>query len=252
MLVEADSFAWALPLAVVGIPVVLAFFYGFAAAVARLLWTDGIGRIAALAFGFGLAEWLRSFLFTGFPWNPIGLAAMPIPLLMQSVTVTGVIGMNALAVFVFAMPALAGVERATWRAGAVLALSLVAAHVGLRLYPPERAGGSGRKDAVACASCSRLSTCPRSGTTACATASSPRPWSSRRGRRKPGNAPPQLILWPETAVPFLFTERPDGLAAIGDMLGDGQMLMAGVGPRRGRRPAASEGPRYYNSVIADR
>ena len=55
--------------AVVGIPLLLAFFYGFATAVARLLWTDGIGRIAALAFGFGLAEWLRSFLFTGFPWN---------------------------------------------------------------------------------------------------------------------------------------------------------------------------------------
>ena len=71
------SFAWALPFAVVGIPVLLAFFYGARRGVARLLWTDGIGRIAALAFGFGLAEWLRGFLFTGFPWNPIGLAAMP-------------------------------------------------------------------------------------------------------------------------------------------------------------------------------
>ena len=43
-------------------------------ALARLFWTDDIGRIAALAFGFGLAEWLRSFLFTGFPWNAIGYA----------------------------------------------------------------------------------------------------------------------------------------------------------------------------------
>ena len=74
VLVEADSFAWALPFAVLGVPLVLAFFYGFAAAVARMFWTDGIGRIAALAVGFGLAEWLRSFLFTGFPWNPIGYA----------------------------------------------------------------------------------------------------------------------------------------------------------------------------------
>ena len=141
LLVEADSFAWALPLAVVGIPVLLAFFYGAAVAFARLMWTDGIGRIAALAFGFGLAEWLRSFLFTGFPWNPIGLAAMPVPLLMQSVTVTGVAGMNALAVLVFAMPALlaAGRDR---RAGAALATALVAAHAGFgyfRLNAPEPA-----------------------------------------------------------------------------------------------------------------
>ena len=71
-----------------GIPLLMAFFYGFATAVARLFWSNDIGRIAALAFGFGLAEWLRSFLFTGFPWNPIGYAAMPMPLLMQSVAVT--------------------------------------------------------------------------------------------------------------------------------------------------------------------
>ena len=32
LLVEADSFAWALPFAVFGIPLLLAFFYGFAAA----------------------------------------------------------------------------------------------------------------------------------------------------------------------------------------------------------------------------
>ncbi|TIT01385.1 MAG: apolipoprotein N-acyltransferase, partial [Mesorhizobium sp.] len=46
LLVEADSFAWALPFAVVGIPLALAFFYGFATAVARLLWSNDIGRIA--------------------------------------------------------------------------------------------------------------------------------------------------------------------------------------------------------------
>ncbi|NUS22240.1 MAG: apolipoprotein N-acyltransferase, partial [Mesorhizobium sp.] len=94
LLIEADSFAWALPFAVVGIPFALAFFYGFATVVARLFWSSDIGRIAALAFGFGLAEWLRDVLFTGFPWNAVGYAAMPVPLLMQSVSVTGMIGMN--------------------------------------------------------------------------------------------------------------------------------------------------------------
>ena len=40
-----------------------------------------------LAFGFGAAEWARAVLFTGFPWNAIGQAAMPVPLLMQSAAV---------------------------------------------------------------------------------------------------------------------------------------------------------------------
>ncbi len=144
VLVEADSFAWALPFAVLGIPMLLAFFYGFATAVARLFWANGIARIAAIAFGFGLAEWLRSFLFTGFPWNPVGLAAMPTPLLMQSVALTGVTGMNALAVFVFAMPALLAAGR-DLRLGFALAVLLVAAHAGygyIRLgVPPDASGG---------------------------------------------------------------------------------------------------------------
>jgi len=49
LLVEADEFAWALPLAVLGLPAYLALYYGLAAAVARLFWTDGFVRILALA-----------------------------------------------------------------------------------------------------------------------------------------------------------------------------------------------------------
>jgi apolipoprotein N-acyltransferase len=75
LLVDADGFAWAIPLAVLGLPAFLALFYALAAALARVIWTEGIGAAAALGFGFGVAEWLRSFLFTGFPRNPIGHTA---------------------------------------------------------------------------------------------------------------------------------------------------------------------------------
>lgn len=36
-----------------------------------------MSRIAALALAFGVGEWLRATLFTGFPWNAIGYGAMP-------------------------------------------------------------------------------------------------------------------------------------------------------------------------------
>lgn len=247
VLVEAESFAWALPLAVLGIPLLLAFFYGFACVVARLLWSDTIGRIAALAFGFGLAEWLRMFLLTGFPWNAIGYAAMPIPLLMQSVGVTGMIGMNALAVFVFAMPALV-VTRRHAVAGLALAVLLVVAHVGygyFRLETPLVSDGRTLSVRIVQPSIDLTEK-----------------WDGEaRDRifrtmldlsRQPvtaGKPRPQVILWPETSVPFFFTDRPDALVALGEMLEPGQMLVAGAMREEGASTAASQ-PRYYNSVVA--
>lgn len=57
-----------------------------------------------LAFALGLAEWLRSILFTGFPWNALGYTAMPTPMLMQSDAIFGLYGMNILAVFIYSLP----------------------------------------------------------------------------------------------------------------------------------------------------
>ena len=247
LLVEADSFAWALPFAAIGIPFALAFFYGFATVVARLLWSNDIGRIAALAFGFALAEWLRGFLFTGFPWNAVGYAAMPVPLLMQSVSLTGMIGMNALAVFVFALPALLVAQRHL-RLGAALLVILVGAHVGfgfVRLAAPvepatrtidvrivqpdvdlgEKWDASVRDRIFA--------------TLMGLSAKAP----------EPGHNKPQLILWPETSVPFLFTEHPDALTALGQMLEPGQELLAGIVREEGGS-AANADSRYYNAVVA--
>ncbi len=247
LLVEADSFAWALPFAVVGIPLALAFFYGFATALARLLWSSDIGRIAALAFAFGLAEWLRGFLFTGFPWNAVGYAAMPVPLLMQSVSLVGMVGMNTLAVFVFALPALLAARRHL-RLGAVLLVALVAAHVGfgyVRLGAPVPSDGRAIDVRIVQPSVDLSEKWDASvrdrifATLMGLSAATP----------EPGYNKPQLILWPETSVPFLFTERPDALTALGDMLGDGQMLIAGAVREEGVS-AANADSRYYNSVVA--
>ena len=91
LLVDADSFAWAIA-ARGGRHCRHArrssMACGLRCGAARSGPSD-IGRIAALAAAFAAAEWLRGFLFTGFPWNPIGYGVMPAPLLMQSVAVVG-------------------------------------------------------------------------------------------------------------------------------------------------------------------
>ncbi len=73
LLVEGNPYQWAYPLAVSGLPALLACFNGVACVfIKRFLkletWQGYLGAVAALS----LAEWLRGYLFTGFPWNLYG------------------------------------------------------------------------------------------------------------------------------------------------------------------------------------
>ena len=246
LLIDADEFAWALPLAILGLPAVLALFYGFACMLARLLWSDGFGRIAALAVGFGLAEWLRSFVATGFPWNAVGYGAMPMPLMMQSAYAIGLFGVSTLAVFVFAAPALLGTRRGMVPGLAIAAL-LFAAHIGYgayRLSLPDPEPGSSRALSVRLVQpvideSVKLENADR-------TAIFDEHLQLSALPPKPGEKRPDVIVWPETSLPFILTENPDALTRIADMLGDGQVLLTGA--VRSEDRGAGQPPRYYNSV----
>jgi apolipoprotein N-acyltransferase len=246
LLVEADEFAWAIPLAVLVLPAGLALFYALAVGLARIIWTEGIGAIAALGFGFGVAEWLRGFLFTGFPWNPVGHLAMPAPLLMQSASIIGVEGMNALAVVFFAMPAVLFLGRHHKR-GILLFLILASAHVGFGYYRLQNAA-PGKKDGMLV----RLVQPSISQSEKWDNAARDKIFSKllELSAAKPvdGKKRPDLIIWPETSIPFLLTERPDAYSAIAAGLEDGQTLLAGAVRQEGDRKSGEE-VRYYNSLL---
>src|SRR5262249_31124947 len=122
------------PLAVVALPAGLALFWGFGAAVARAVWPEGWPRIVVFAAIFAVAEWLRGHVLTGFPWNALGYALTPTPLMMQSASVMGLWGLTFVAWLIFAAPAvLADGDRRGLRGRVVLlALSagLFLAHIG--------------------------------------------------------------------------------------------------------------------------
>jgi apolipoprotein N-acyltransferase len=246
LLVEADAFAWALPLAVFGLPAFLALYYGFAAALARLLWSDGMGRIAALAFAFGVGEWLRGTLFTGFPWNAIGYGAMPVPLLMQSAGIVGIASMNALAVFVFAAPALLGTRRGRG-VGLTLATLLLAAHVGYGYYAldivptPENETTVIRLVQPVIDQAMKLDDSARAEIFE-------RHLSLSAAKPEEGGKRPDIVVWPETSIPFILTDNPDALVRIADVLEDDQVLIAGA--VRTESAGSGKAPRYYNSIYA--
>ena len=58
-LVDAPTFAWLMPFAVLGLPAYLALFTALGFALARLIWTRDASRVLALAVSLTISEWLR-------------------------------------------------------------------------------------------------------------------------------------------------------------------------------------------------
>lgn len=267
LLVEAPEFAWAIPLAVLGLPAILALFYGAACALARLAWSDGIGRIAALAAAFGLAEWARSFVLTGFPWNALGYALMPSPVMMQSAAIGGIFAMSAFAALVFALPAQLAGRRGTAIAGATLCVLLVGAHAGFGVWRlaqvPDRAAATDDAPVIrmvqpAIAQEQKMDQQARAATfrtllnlTALDAPAVQIPVADGAdGAPAPSGPAPDIVVWPETSVPYLLTRDAAALASIGETLLPDQTLLTGAVREEPGEEAGSVTGRYYNSVMA--
>ncbi|ATP11857.1 apolipoprotein N-acyltransferase [Bartonella henselae] len=133
LLTDPITFGWAVPFAIFCPPLYLSLYWFFAGFIVGFLWTKGIARFFILAFALGLAEWLRSILFTGFPWNALGYTAMPTPMLMQSDAIFGLYGMNILAVFIYSLPTVLFTDEKK-KTALFLCLALILAHCGFGFY----------------------------------------------------------------------------------------------------------------------
>lgn len=247
MLIDIAAYGWTIPFAVFGLPAYLACFYAFATFMAFLLWQRGYGRIIALSLTFGLAEWLRSWLFTGFPWNAIGYTAMPFPLLMQPAAVIGIYGMNALAVLIYATPALFS-EKKNRKTGFAIAAILIATDIGFGLYrlsilaPADtQASGAMRLRII-------QPSIPQSEKIDNATRLANFDRHLQLATAAPANGAilPRIIIWPETSVPYVLDYTPAALEQIGNALQDGQLALVGA-VRIEEKREATETFRYFNS-----
>lgn len=267
-LVEADEFAWALPLGVLGLPAGLALFTAAGFALAGALWSNRAVRILTLAGALGLVDYLRGVMLSGFPWNAFGMALGEHVLTAQLASIVGLYGLTVITVAIAAAPATLAARpaplvlisnsaqpdpprrwlaRITPTGAAVVALVLIAAY-GYARVPNAPAGPENNVKI-------RL---VQPGVTQDTTEFN---WDNRERilnqyiRLTEGATPDQSlarqgvthVIWPESAFPFLLADQPTALAEIGRMLPPGVLLITGAA--RGEASAPGGRPeRFYNAM----
>jgi apolipoprotein N-acyltransferase len=267
--VGGEDFIWLLPLGVFGLPAGLAIFFALGALIARLLWTGGAMRLVALTFGFGLSEYLRGHILTGFPWNAFGQVFADHLILAQSAAWIGTEGLGLVAILVFSAPATLATGRvrgASFTPSVIAGLTLLAMaafgfarllptgglvadparivfvpDVRLRVVQPNVAQTDKGK--------------PRAGQDIL---NRHLALSARSDAAKPDSTQSDLaaaelaseithLIWPEAPFPFVLDREPRALEMISRLLGPNGVLITGA-IRAEDDPSVPRRFRYYNSI----
>jgi apolipoprotein N-acyltransferase len=250
-LVDASTFAWLMPFAVLGLPAYLALFTALGFALARLFWTRDASRVIALAASLTMSEWLRGHALTGFPWNTLGYALTEPLALAQTASLIGLWGLTFLAVAIFASPAVlidsTSRGRKPWIAPALALVVLLAMAVfgvvrlsrqptvmlntKLRIMQPNleqdaRFNYSAKAEVMK----KYLTLSDRAS-----------------GPQSTGVRDVNILIWPESAFPFFLTREADAMAQIADLLPKGTVLVTGS-VRAPDVPPGTRIRRAYNSI----
>jgi apolipoprotein N-acyltransferase len=258
-MVDARTFGWLMPFAVVALPAAMALYTALALALARLIWTRGATRVLALAAALTVGEWLRGHAFTGFPWNAIGYALTSPLELAQSAALTGLWGLTFIAVAVFASPATLADDRADtprpWLpfVCALMVLAAMALYGTLRLAHSPTSFVDGVRLRIMQPNLqqdAKFRYAARAQVMSHYVNLSARTTDARpRALRDVTH-----LIWPESPFPFLLTREADALAAIAALLPEGTVLITGAdradAPPPSPRPPAAQGAGagFYNSV----
>jgi apolipoprotein N-acyltransferase len=249
--VDGVKFAWAFPFGVLGLPAGLAFFPALGFALARSVWPVGPTRVLALAFGLAASEWLRCVALTGFPWNELGMTLGQNLVLAQAASVFGLHGLTLTTVAIFAAAAtLWDTTKTTPRwAPTVLAglvLALLAAFGAYRLSPPPPEPVAGVNLRLLQPNVAQgPDFAPDKGAEVLGRylALSERPTPPDRT----GAGDVTLLIWPESAFPFILSRDPGAVARIADFLRGGAILATGAA-RLEEDPRPGGRDHYFNSI----
>lgn len=243
ILTEVERFWWLVPIAVPAMALPLALFV---AGPAALAWRvrEGWPRVLVFAGAWVGFEMLRGWVFTGFPWNLIGsvwaFGALPV----QAAAWIGVYGLSLVTVLLAATLLLG--RRAML--GGVAAIGLFGAFGVARLWsaepPPQPVGllivqGNVAQELKWRAD-QRISILRRYIETTREAALA--------ALRELPEGDRLVVIWPETAVPFLLVDDPEVRALVAGALPQRAMLLSGT--VRGEFGPDGRPRRLFNSLVA--
>ncbi len=230
--IEPEIHGWMAPFALVLMAGGMALFWAGAGALAAL--TEGRARLVALVVALVALELVRGWVFTGFPWAMLGHGLIGTPM-MQLAAITGAGGLSLLVLGAAVLPVL-GAGRVARGIGAIVAIALLGVvwlwAAGQTALPPDRDGVI------------RL---------AQPNAPQDEKWLQENmylffnrlldQTAYPADPAPDLVLWPETSVPFLLEYPGDALEMMADAAAlHGPETRIGFGVQRIERE------RYFNSL----
>lgn len=213
---QANMPAW---LGWAGVVVLSLYLAIWPAVAAGLAWRWGRGSrlqfVLIFAAAWIVTEFLRGTLFTGFPWNPLGISLLLTPAAMFA-SLAGTYALGGLSALAGGIIFLLG--RTAWREGAAVVAS-VAALIGISLLAsPSVEGVPGAPVRVVQPNITQDQKHEEGYGP-----------QLRRFREAAANLPegPTLLLWPEDAVPFMLDEDPWEAREIGGWLRPGDLLLTG-------------------------
>lgn len=246
-LVDAATYGWMAPFALLFLSGGLALFWGLAALLYRLSRPRGLWRVLVFAGCLALLEWVRGRIFSGFPWNLPGETWRAGSAPSQAAALVGSYGLTWITVALAAAPALlfdAAPRRA--RAGALGAAVVVLAGLyvggGIRLSQPAAPNGAPRVRLVQANIDQKEKWRPENLALIFDT--------YLRLSQKPGPTP-AVIVWPEGALPAVVDDllQPGSpyVNRLTEALAPGQTLLMGAN----RAAVGSKGTvDYFNSLVA--
>ena len=246
-LVDFAAHGWQAPFAVGLLACGLGLLWGGAGVAYRLLAPVGAWRVLTYAAVFGVVEWLRGHILTGFPWDLPGEAWRAGGLISQSASLIGVYALSVVTLAISAAPALwlgGDSRRSRWvgTGAAAATLLLMAGFGAVRLGFAPTSATSLRVRVVQ----------PRIEQAAKWTPEAFRSifdtYTSLTAATPAGGKTPQVVIWPESAIPAdsaaYLAEGTWTRSALIEALKPGQILVMGA--------VRTEGARYFNSVLAVR
>ncbi|MGI4752649.1 MAG: apolipoprotein N-acyltransferase [Janthinobacterium lividum] len=97
--VYISDFWWAIPFALFGLPIILAFFVSASCVFSFFVRNNKYYHFIFCLY-WVLFEWVRSWIFTGLPWNLIGYAFSFSDILIQSLNIIGIYGLSFIVIYI--------------------------------------------------------------------------------------------------------------------------------------------------------